>query len=262
MQRRGNREESIPVNDRGTGLAAGHEQEKRRPTAGGAMLYDASLTGQADDAIFEPGHWQARHALERTTGGRGTILFLRDGDRRWVLRHYRRGGAVARLLGDRYIYTGENRTRAFREWRLLRTLAGLGLPAPRPVAARFIRGGPFYTADLLTEELPSRLTLAQSLAGGPLPAEGWGDIGRCIGRFHAQGVQHADLNAHNIVLGPGAAVHLLDFDRGRIVPRGAWEDVVLARLERSLLKVTHALPAGRFGPREWQQLVAGCRDQG
>jgi 3-deoxy-D-manno-octulosonic acid kinase len=247
------------VNDRGRGLAAGHDQETRHAIAGGAMLYDASLTGQAQDAIFEHGYWLQHGQLEHVAGGRGSVLFLREGERRWVLRHYRRGGAVARLLGDRYLYTGEDRTRAFREWRLLGVLTGLGLPVPRPVAARYRRRGLFYSADLLTGELPSRLTLARLLAEGPLPDGRWHDTGRCVGAFHAQGVRHADLNAHNIVLGPGTAVYLLDFDRGRIVPRGAWEDAVLARLQRSLWKLTRNLPGDRFGPAQWQHLLAGCR---
>jgi 3-deoxy-D-manno-octulosonic acid kinase len=63
-------------------------------------------------------------------------------------------------------------------------------------------------------------------------------------RFHEHGVQHADLNAHNVLLGRDGGVHLLDFDRGRLRERGAWEDTVLARLHRSLVKVTQG-PAAR-----------------
>jgi hypothetical protein len=45
----------------------------------------------------------------------------------WVLRHYRRGGAVARrLLADRYVWAGEERVRAFAEWRLLARLHASG----------------------------------------------------------------------------------------------------------------------------------------
>jgi 3-deoxy-D-manno-octulosonic acid kinase len=222
------------------------------------MLYDASLGGHADERWFDPESGSPWGAIERQRGGRGAVVFVRNGQRRWVLRHYRRGGAVARALGDRYLYTGADRTRAFREWRLLRELTALGLPVPRPVAARYRRHGLFYTADLLTAELPSRLTLAQALAAGPLAAERWGDIGRCIGAFHAHGVRHADLNAHNIVIGPVRDVYLLDFDRGRIAPRGSWEAAVLARLQRSLVKVTAELPGERFGAEQWQRLLDGC----
>ncbi len=128
---------------------------------------------------------------------------------------------------------------------------------PLPLDGR----GPWYRADLITEELPSRLTLAQALASGPLEPALWQAVGRCIGRLHAHGVRHADLNAHNLVLGADRAVYVLDFDRGAIVGRGAWERDVLGRLRRSLAKVTQALPAGRFGDAEWGELlkgVAGC----
>jgi 3-deoxy-D-manno-octulosonic acid kinase len=247
------------VSDTGASIVAGGDREVCRPTARGGMLYDASLAGHADESLFDPESWRRRGAVEQQAGGRGAITYLRDGARRWVLRHYRRGGAVARLLEDRYLFSGAERTRAFREWRLLRDLATRGLPAPRPVAARYRRHGLFYRADLLTVELPARLTLAAALREGKLDAQRWGDIGRCIGAFHAQGVRHADLNAHNVVLGPARDVYLLDFDRGRIVTRGPWEAAVLARLERSLRKVTRDLPGDRFGPSQWEQLLSGLK---
>jgi 3-deoxy-D-manno-octulosonic acid kinase len=133
------------------------------------------------------------------------------------------------------------------------------LPVPRAVAARYLRRGIWYTADLLTEELPSRLTLAAALAAGPLPDERWTEVGRCLHAFHARGVCHADLNAHNVVLGEGKA-YLLDFDRGRIRSRGRWEHDVLERLRRSLIKVTQGLPADRFGERQWLLLLRAARD--
>lgn len=227
------------------------------PTARGAMLYDASRCGQPDERIFAREHWRARGALEESAGGRGTVAFVRDGGRRWVLRHYRRGGLVARLLGDRYLWTGAERTRAVREWRLLSALRDAGLPVPAPVAARFERCGLFYRADLITEEMPTRRTLAHALAAAPLAAATWRAIGACIGRLHAHGVHHADLNAHNLLLGMDGAVYVLDFDRGRLRPRGAWEEAVLERLQRSLRKVTAGLPADRFDATAWQSLREG-----
>ena len=234
--------------------------ETRAPTARGAMLYDASRCGQPDERIFERDTWRRRGALEETAGGRGTVAFVRDGERRWVLRHYRRGGLVAKLLGDRYLWTGAEHTRAFREWRLLRELRAAGLPVPAPVAARYERRGLVYRADLITEELPTRNTLARALAAAPLDAAAWRAVGACVGRLHAHGVHHADLNAHNLLLGPPGAVYVLDFDRGCIRPRGAWEQAVLERLQRSLRKVTSGLPPDRFDDAAWQALLAGMKD--
>jgi len=226
-------------------------------TARGAVLYDASRCESPDERVFERGHWRALGTLEEAAGGRGTVAFLGDGERRWVLRHYRRGGLVARLFDDAYLWTGRDRTRAFREWRLLRELRAAGLPVPVPVAARYERHGLLYRADLLTEELPTRRTLAQVLAAAPLDATAWRAIGACVGRLHAHGVHHADLNAHNLLLGVDGTVYVLDFDRGRIRVRGAWERGVLERLQRSLRKVTAGLPARRFDEAAWQALLSG-----
>jgi len=230
------------------------------PTARGAMLYDASRCDQPDERIFARDHWRVRGALEESAGGRGTVAFIRDGERRWVLRHYRRGGLVARLLGDSYLWTGANRTRPFREWRLLRELRAAGLPVPEPVAARYERRGLFYRADLITGEMPTRRTLAHALAAARLDAATWRAIGACVGRLHALGVHHADLNAHNLLLGDDGSVYVLDFDRGRIRPRGAWQQAVLGRLQRSLRKVTTGLPPDRFDDAAWQALLAGLGD--
>ncbi len=236
-------------------VSAGPELELR--IACGAMLYDASRMDQPGSDAFERDHWRQRGTLQEVAGGRGTVAFIHDAGRRWVLRHYRRGGFVARLLDDTYLYTGAARTRAHAEFQLLRRLREWNLPVPAPVAARYLRTGLLYRADLLTEELPTRLTLAQALGSGPLGSATWRAIGRCVAGLHARGVQHADLNAHNLLLGAGGEIYVLDFDRGRIRTRGAWEDRVLARLRRSLEKVTGGLPAGRFGEPEWQWLLDG-----
>jgi 3-deoxy-D-manno-octulosonic acid kinase len=231
--------------------------ESRLGTRDGAMLFDATLEPVADDGWFRPERWPSSASAEQVAGGRGGVVLLRDGDRHWVLRHYRRGGAVATLLGDRYFWTGENRTRAFREWRLLKQLEAWRLPVPRAIAARYRRTALCYRADLITEELPSTVTLARQLGIADVDESRWRSIGACLRRFHEHGVQHADLNAHNVLLGGDGAVHLLDFDRGRIRARGAWEQAVLARLHRSLLKVSRDLPAGRFGDSDWRALCAG-----
>lgn len=239
------------------GTAAAGEEALARG-AGGAMLYDASCLHHPDTAVFDPAHWQAQGTLEMTRGGRGTVAFVRASqDRRWVLRHYRRGGLIAHLSDDLYVWTGADRTRSFREWRLLRQLRAWGLPVPTPVAARYRRAGLFYRADLITAELPVRRTLAQALQQASLPDGTWHAIGQCVGSLHARGVQHADLNAHNLLVGASNDIYVLDFDRGRIHARGEWERAVLARLRRSLLKVTAGLPAERFTAAQWQVLLAG-----
>src|SRR5690606_1208472 len=113
------------------------------------------------------------------------------------LRHYRRGGLIAKLFDDQYLWLGASRTRSFTEWRLLAELYKRELPVPAPVAARYVRSGLVYRADLITEELPPSKTLANLMA--ELDPQAWQAVGKTVARFHAQGVYHADLNAHNIL---------------------------------------------------------------
>ena len=93
-----------------------------------------------------------------------------------------------------------------------------------------------------------------------MPVQAWHAIGQCVGSLHARGVQHADLNAHNLLVGATNDIYVLDFDRGRLRPRGAWEQAVLDRLQRSLRKVTAGMPPGRFDDEAWQALRAGLED--
>jgi 3-deoxy-D-manno-octulosonic acid kinase len=263
------------------------------PLPAGGILYDAARIRKPSAQLFSRDFWAARGALREVSGGRGSVRFITPGDlaipsaedthqlsslqdthlisgvensmgvpgvlrpARWVLRHYRRGGLAAKVLSDSYLWTGAERTRCFREWRLLAELYRRGLPVPAPVAARYERLGFMYRADLITQELPESQTLTQRLAQGPASQELWNAIGRTIARFHAQGVQHADLNAHNILLAADGSVFVLDFDRGRLRERGPWEEQVLARLRRSLEKVTASGPADAFGEKQWRWLLEG-----
>ena len=92
------------------------------PTNDGALIYDGRLKEPARPEWFDRAHWQQRGAVELETSGRGAVLIVAHGEETWVLRHYLRGGFVARFIEDHYLWLGAERTRAFREWRLLRKL--------------------------------------------------------------------------------------------------------------------------------------------
>ena len=172
-------------------------QEQIREEAGGAMLFDASLASGVDNDWFDPGYWRARDALEVQGGGRGGVAMIDTPAGACVLRHYHRGGLVARFNRDRYLWTGAAHTRSFAEFRLLAHIAALELPAPQPVAARLRRHGLFYTGDLITRRIDGAHTLAQCLADGRLDADLARETGALVARFHREGIWHADLNAHN-----------------------------------------------------------------
>jgi len=232
---------------------------RRRVLTGGAMLYDTSRVSNLTPAWFEPEHWLSRGELEGVAHGRGAAHLIHTGGRRYVLRHYRRGGLIAHLSTDRYWWRGEARTRPYAEWQLMYHMANAGLPVPAPIAARYRRAGLTYSGDLITERLVDCAPLAARLAQAVVPMLSWIAIGRCIRRFHDGGVCHADLNAHNVLLGEGEVVYLIDFDRGRLRRPGLWCDANLVRLRRSLEKVTYALPAERFTEADWHGLLDGYR---
>jgi 3-deoxy-D-manno-octulosonic acid kinase len=226
---------------------------------GGRMLYDTLRTSNFSADFFEPEYWRRHDAVEGTALGRGTTWFVRSGDASFVLRHYRRGGLIAKLSKDGYLWRGESETRSFAEWYLTYHLYRAGLPVPAPIAARYRRKGAFYRADLITQRIENSESLAARLAKGPLSLTQWIDVGRCIRRFHDAGVHHADLNAHNILLTP-AQVYLIDFDRGTLRKRGWWADSNLVRLYRSLEKVTLLEAPESFTDEDWHSLLAGYRE--
>ncbi len=222
------------------------------------VLYDAAAAADAPVPVerwFDPAYWvEAGTRLGETTG-RGAIMVLDHGTEKWVVRHYNRGGFVAYFVEDHYLWTGLERSRPFREWRLLARLRRLGLPVPRPVAARVVRTGPLYRADIVTAYLPDTRPLSAHLDEGGPPPERWAAIGRMVRAFHDAGVDHPDLTAHNILLGASGETYLVDFDNARVRPQGSWHRAGLARLQRSLRKV--ALETGtRFDPAAWQRLEA------
>ena len=222
------------------------------------MLYDASRAGNLSAEWFDPGTWRARGALEGSAQGRGEAHFFRSDGGRFVLRHYRRGGLMARLSADRYAWQGEERTRPFAEWLITYRLHRAGLPVPAPVGARYLRAGSTYRGDLITERLAVVGSLAECLGTGALSIVTWISVGRCLRRFHDVGLCHADLNAHNVLLSE-EDVYLIDFDRALLRAPGLWRDGNLVRLRRSLEKITWGLPAERFGESDWHGLLDGYR---
>jgi len=235
-------------------------------TSEGGIVYEPSLLSKPAHAMFEPSYWTREQVNAAVPGGRGSVVFIANGGEHgagpWVLRHYRRGGLMAKLLEDRYLWRGADATRSFREWRLLRVLHAQQLPVPVPVAARYVRPGELsgllYRADLLTAEIPGALTLAQRLRESALEPKAWQALGGVIARFHRAGVQHADLNAHNILFDAEQHIHVIDFDRGRLRQPGPWHEAVLARLLRSLQKIK-VQQGIRFEAADWSELLKAHR---
>lgn len=193
------------------------------------------------------------------SGGRGSAWILPTrsfGD--VVVRPFRRGGWVRRFVERRYIVGA----RAFEELEVTERLHREGAPVPEVLAAvqERIRPGPGYSACIVTRRISGTAPAAEALARasrGELRVL-MEDIGRAIRRCHEAGGWHADLNAWNLLVPaarPDLGVTVIDWDRGRLMPRGVSERARranLSRLARSLRKLELAAAI-----EAWPALEAG-----
>lgn len=221
------------------------------------LLYDADRLVDGSSFTFDPQEWSRREAVKGDAQGRGAALFVHYEGEDYVLRHYRRGGLVGPVLGDRYLWTGLARTRAWREWHLLARMREMGLPVPRPLAARVVRSGLIYRADIATARIDAQ-TLTQFLKAHRPPERFWRAVGATVRRFHAHGIYHADLNAHNVLVDQTGRLYLIDFDRGRLrKPHPTWRTANLERLKRSLDKLARLDSKFEYRPEDWIGVLRG-----
>jgi len=219
------------------------------------FLFDEEIITQVDDRFFD----QNMANAVGTATGRGEAIFFSTGEGEFVLRHYRRGGLPARILDDRYIGFSLAGSRAWREWHLLDELYRDGLPVPQPIAARLIKDGLLYRADLVTRRLQAE-PLAERLLREPIDSGRWNLLGETIARFHQRGIFHADLNARNIMAGDDGLFYLIDFDRGdRRATAAGWQRSNLNRLRRSFDKFRRNNRQFNFNEGDWLQLMMGYR---
>jgi len=214
---------------------------------------------------FEPRYWQEKSLVTGLSKGRHTTFFVEpfgvtskcNIHENWVLRHYYRGGLVAKFISDSYFYTGLEKTRCYRELELLQQMIELGLPVPKPIAARVIQQGLFYRADLLMQKI-SAVDLVALLKLETIEPLVWQSIGKTIAEFHHHGIDHADLNAHNIMMDDKKNVWLIDFDRcSKKVISKNWQQKNIERLHRSFKKELGLHTKFYFSEENWNSFLMG-----
>lgn len=183
--------------------------------------------------------------------GRGAAWRMPHAGGDWIVRHYRRGGAVAHVLRDEYLRTGA--ARPLRELRASVAARARGVATPEVLAGVVYPAGPFYRADLATRFIPDARDLAEVVLGerraGPEErVAAWHAAGVLLRAAFDAGVEHADLNLRNILIagGPAPRALLLDLDRAVVRERAVDEAArarMLERLRRSRRKLEAA--AGR-----------------
>lgn len=210
-------------------------KEARLQAGNALILYDADALEVISAEWLFPAFWRRRRQVIATFGGRARALAVATDVGPAVLRRYHRGGMIAKVVRDRYLFTGYGRSRGLREWRILARLHARGLPVPAPLMASCERRGLCYRAGLLTRLIEGAVSLAE--AGHRLQSGHWQRLGATLARFSQAGVVHADLNAHNLLVDADGRWYVIDFDRARIGNRPVDPGPMLGRLERSLDKL-------------------------
>lgn len=212
--------------------------------------YDKSFE---DFVIPKPVRERQAHA----PSGRGPLSShpLRDRvDERALVRTYRRGGLLGRLMGGLYLNIGT--PRSFRELDVSEYARAHDIPTPEVLAAACEEVTPlFCRCALATREIhPDTDLKAALLAAQERRDEASlrnkrrtiSSLGRLIGRMHRAGIYHADLHLRNI-FASGDGLHVLDLDAARVqAPLPELKRCRnLLRLYRSVLKLDNALRVTR-----------------
>jgi 3-deoxy-D-manno-octulosonic acid kinase len=251
-------------------MLAGHESRRER---GAEIVALPSLVAAAADAVATAGSlhaWAAGRPDARTLTGRGAAWAVELGGTACVVRHYRRGGTVARVLDDRYLRVG--RTRPLREMVASARARERGVRTPEVLATVTYAAGLFYRADIATRFVPDSTDLAAATLG---PARfhdderlaAWTAAGALLRAAFAAGVLHRDLNLRNILVQrtDGELVAwLIDLDRAE-VREDSLSDMrrsyMLDRLHRSRRKL-EAQTGERAGAEELAAFAALAGDWG
>lgn len=219
---------------------------------------DPRCFAQASTGLFDRAWWQARGASQALGAGRGHVYRVQDASGAYLLRHYYRGGLMARISRDRFLAQPLARTRAMAEFRLLGQLRDRGLPVPQACAARHHGHGLCYQADILVALIPDSRDVAQLLHDcGPLSVAQWQALGRAVRRLHDAQVFHCDLNCHNLMLDGADRAWIVDFDKCGFRPGDDWKAGNLARLLRSLRKERRLDPALHWQECDWPSFTEG-----
>jgi 3-deoxy-D-manno-octulosonic-acid transferase len=221
------------------------------------LWLDASRLPHIHPEQFTPPPAHSAQGVLATGSGRGQAHRVNIAGNQAVLRHYRRGGLIARFSEDQYWQKPAGHSRAMREFALLRFMRSWGLPVPVPLAARHNPSGWFYRADILVELIPDSENVAQCLSQRPLEPIEWQTLGQAIRQLHDRQIFHADLNCHNLLLDAKGLAWVVDFDRCEIRPGTQWKDANLARLQRSLRKEKGKRPVFHWDDAEWVHLTHG-----
>jgi 3-deoxy-D-manno-octulosonic acid kinase len=210
---------------------------------GGAVLAHRSVSAPVTAALSTHPtlyEWAAQQPGRDVFHGRGEAYGVRLGDSRVVVRHARRGGALAGLLGDRYL----GAPRFVREIDIANRLTNSGVATPRVLVGVKYPSLLAHRSDVATERVDGTDLFTMFFATDAPQGEPRREIFRAVGtlvrKLHNAGFVHPDLQLRNVVVSalasrPSPLAWLLDVDTCR--PISPSDDTSrranIARFERS-----------------------------
>ena len=132
------------------------------------------------------------------TQKKDNIVFIHD--KGWIKKHYVRKGLMT-FLNDLYLISPVKNSRSYLEFSLLNRLHKKGFPTCKPIMGWITKRGITYTANLITEYIPS-VDLKTYIEQNKMEEKDWHLVGNLIFKLHKQNVFHGDLNITNILLFP------------------------------------------------------------
>ena len=214
------------------------------------IRYNDRFCAEPELSLFAPDN-PALAAKPVSQGGRNAAWFITYHHQEAVLRHYKRGGLIAKLIKQYYVYTGAERTRSWAEFRVLLHLCNKSVPVPKPLAALWRRRFLGYKAAIIVARVPQALPIAHQLENVCAKA-----VAIAVKQMHDARVWHADLNVFNILIDAQQQIHLIDFDKAQLLPvvTPKQRQNNLQRLQRSLIKVQ-----GEAGRQWFEQFHSAYR---
>ena len=201
------------------------------------IQYNPNTLKNFSSQLFNIDYISKERLIKSEVNGRGRTLDIEFNGKRFILKHYIRGGFAAKISYDKYYFDTIASTRSVKEYNFLNNLFNKGLPVPKPAALQVIRKKFTYTADLLTCKINNEGTLHDFIVNEKMNSTLWASLSDTLEKFYNENVYHSDLNAKNILIDRQNNFYLVDFDNSFFFYKTKLFKKSIKRLERSLSKL-------------------------
>ncbi len=201
------------------------------------IQYDSNTFSNFSSNLFNIDYISKNRLIKSTIKGRATVFELEYENKKYILKHYVRGGFIANISYDKYLFTSLLTTRCLKEYNFLNKLHKKGLPVPKPVAIQVITNRFTYTADIITNKIDNEGTLHDFVSNQKMNVNLWENLKNTLEKFYQKNIYHSDLNARNIIIDKNNNFFILDFDNSYFFYKKKYFKKSIIRLERSLKKI-------------------------